>query len=66
MDCLGANSCDVSMLKARAADLDRQIHSLASVPCYDQLAVQRLKRQKGSIVGQISLIEGDLTPDIIA
>ncbi|MBY0263904.1 MAG: hypothetical protein K2P90_00510 [Holosporales bacterium] len=53
-------------LKRKKADLDHEIGLAVSVSIYDQLAVQRLKRQRLGLVERIQNIQRMLTPDIIA
>jgi hypothetical protein len=53
-------------LKKKKADLDHEIGLAISVSVYDQLAVQRLKRQRLSLMERIKSIQRMLTPDIIA
>ena len=47
-------------------DLDVAIISIEAMPNPDRLTIQRLKKKKLALKDQISLIEDDLTPDIIA
>lgn len=64
---------DVEALKARLAalrtehrDLDDVIARIAERAPYDQLQMQRLKKRKLLLKDEISKIESDLLPDIIA
>lgn len=64
---------DVEALKGRLAalrsehrDLDDVIARLAEHAPFDQLQLQRLKKRKLSLKDQISKIESELLPDIIA
>ena len=64
---------DVEALKARLAaltvehrDLDDVIARLAERAPFDQLQLQRLKKRKLALKDQISKIESELLPDIIA
>jgi hypothetical protein len=64
---------DVEALKARLAalktehrDLDDVIARLAASGPFDQLRLQRLKKRKLMLKDQISKIESELLPDIIA
>jgi hypothetical protein len=64
---------DVEALKAKLAalktehrDLDEVIARLAEHAPFDQLKLQRLKKRKLALKDQISKIESDLLPDIIA
>lgn len=56
----------LSQLKTRQADLENQISRMTSFSLYDQLAVQRLKRQTSQLKEKIQLIQSTLRPDIIA
>lgn len=53
-------------LKQEHRDLDSAIEVLLAVPGYDRLQVQRLKKRKLQLRDQISEIEDQLFPDIIA
>lgn len=64
---------DVETLKARLAalrtehrDLDEVIARVAELAPFDQLQLQRLKKRKLALKDQISKIESELLPDIIA
>ncbi len=64
---------DVEALKARLAslkiehrDLDDVIARLAERIPFDQIQLQRLKKRKLALKDQISKIESELLPDIIA
>ena len=64
---------DVEALKAKLAelmvehrDLDDVIARLAERMPFDQLQLQRLKKRKLALKDQISKIESQLLPDIIA
>ena len=64
---------DVEALKAKLADLktehrdlDDVIARLAERAPFDQLQLQRLKKRKLRLKDQISKIESELLPDIIA
>ncbi len=64
---------DVEALKAKLAalalehrDLDDVIARLSERMPYDQLQLQRLKKRKLALKDQISKLESDLLPDIIA
>jgi hypothetical protein len=64
---------DVEALKTRLArlkiehrDLDEVIARLAEHAPFDQLQLQRLKKRKLALKDQISKIESELLPDIIA
>jgi len=64
---------DVEALKAKLAtlrtehrDLDDVIARVAERAPFDQLQLQRLKKRKLMLKDQISQIESELLPDIIA
>jgi hypothetical protein len=64
---------DVEALKAKLAaltiehrDLDDVIARIAEQRPFDQLQLQRLKKRKLLLKDQISKIESELLPDIIA
>lgn len=64
---------DVEALKTKLAaltlehrDLDDVIARLAERGPFDQLQLQRLKKRKLALKDQISKIESELLPDIIA
>lgn len=53
-------------LELEHRDLDDVISRLTERAPFDQLQLQRLKKRKLSLKDQISYIEGELYPDIIA
>ena len=53
-------------LRQEHRDLDEAIHALEITRRGDQLTIKRLKRQKLHLKDQITRIEDELTPDIIA
>lgn len=64
---------DTELLKAKLAalktehrDLDEVIARLSERAPFDQLQLQRLKKRKLLLKDQISKIESELLPDIIA
>ena len=68
-----AMDLDIEALKAKLAaltvehrDLDDVIARIAEHAPFDQLQLQRLKKRKLALKDQISKIESDLLPDIIA
>jgi hypothetical protein len=68
-----AMDLDVEALKAKLAalkvehrDLDDVIARIAEARPFDQLQLQRLKKRKLLLKDQISKIESELLPDIIA
>jgi hypothetical protein len=57
---------DLSDLKNHCLSLETEIRHTTSTQLYDQLAVQRLKRQALRMREKIQKIENALTPDIVA
>jgi len=53
-------------LRTEHRDLDDVIARLSEEVPFDQLQVQRLKKRKLQLKDQISVLEGQLLPDIIA
>lgn len=53
-------------LKSEHRDLDEVIARLSAHAPFDQLQLQRLKKRKLLLKDQISKIESELLPDIIA
>lgn len=53
-------------LKTEHRDLDDVIDRLVSDPTADRLQIQRLKKRKLALKDEISAIENELLPDIIA
>ncbi len=56
----------LEVLRREHRDLDAAIDALQAEGRADQLTLKRLKKRKLSLKDQISAIEDDLTPDIIA
>ena len=56
----------LAALKTEHRDLDGVIARVAERAPYDQLQLQRLKKRKLLLKDQISKIESELLPDIIA
>ena len=56
----------LAALKSEQRDLDELIARLAERAPFDQLQLQRLKKRKLLLKDQISKIESELLPDIIA
>jgi hypothetical protein len=56
----------LTALKTEHRDLDDVITRLAERAPFDQLQLQRLKKRKLLLKDQISKIESELLPDIIA
>ena len=53
-------------LRQQHQDLDASVAALEQMPQPDQLVIARLKRRKLALRDQISVIEDQLTPDILA
>lgn len=56
----------LAVLKLEHRDLDDKIADLAQEGSFDQIQLQRLKKRKLLLKDQISKIESELLPDIIA
>lgn len=56
----------LSSLRQDHSDLDAAIQALMQVPMPDMMVIGRLKRKKLALKDQISRLDDDLTPDIIA
>ncbi len=56
----------LAMLQQEHRDLDEAIDALSQSPGADPLTIKRLKKKKLGLKDQISRIEDELTPDIIA
>ncbi len=56
----------VGALRQEHADLDASISALEALPLPDQLLIARLKRKKLALRDEISLLEDQALPDIIA
>jgi len=56
----------LEVLRQEHRDLDEAIHAMQELRRADQLTIRRLKAKKLQLKDQISKIEDDLTPDIIA
>jgi len=63
---LEALKAKLATLKTEHRDLDDVIARLAERLPFDQLQLQRLKKRKLLLRNQISKIESELLPDIIA
>ncbi len=57
---------ELSRLKQEHRDLDGAIEALERIGAGDRLQIQRLKKRKLALRDQISFIEDQITPDIIA
>ncbi len=53
-------------LRSEHRDLDAEIIAIESVADPDQLQIKRLKKRKLQLKDQITSVEDQLTPDIIA
>jgi hypothetical protein len=53
-------------LRAEHRDLDNEIVALEAAGTADQLHIKRLKKRKLQLKDQITSVEDQLTPDIIA
>jgi len=56
----------IEKLMQRHASLDKEIIALTHSIPYDQLKVQRIKKEKLAIKDQVRFLEDMLVPDIIA
>jgi hypothetical protein len=56
----------ISELRQAHQDLDAAVAALERQAVVDQLLIARLKKQKLNLRDRISLLEDQLTPDIIA
>lgn len=56
----------LSQLRQEHRDLDEEIEALVASGPFDQLLLSRLKKRKLSLRDQITQIEDDIVPDIIA
>jgi hypothetical protein len=57
---------ELSRLRQEHRDLDSAIEALERIEAGDRLQIQRLKKRKLVLKDQISFIEDQITPDIIA
>ena len=57
---------ELVQLRAEHRALDEEIVALEAVSASDHLLIKRLKKKKLAIKDQITAIEDQLTPDIIA
>lgn len=56
----------IQQLRQEHQDLDASIEALQTATLPDMLMIARLKRKKLALRDQITLLEDQLTPDIIA
>lgn len=66
MDERSEHESRLAELKARHRSLDDEIEGIKAAAGYDQLNMQRLKKEKLALRDEISRIEAILFPDIIA
>ncbi|HKR89165.1 MAG TPA: DUF465 domain-containing protein [Phenylobacterium sp.] len=68
MDALDEDALREKLAELRQdhADLDAAVNAIAISPLPDMLLIGRLKRKKLALKDEISRIEAQLTPDIIA
>lgn len=66
MDTLDVLRVKLEVLRQEHRDLDTAIDALQDRAASDMLTVQRLKKQKLQLKDQITRIEDQVTPDIIA
>ena len=63
---LEALEARLTELRQDHADLDAAVQAISLSPLPDMMLIARLKRKKLSLKDEISRIEDQLTPDIIA
>ena len=56
----------LTMLRQDHADLDAAIQALSATPLPDMMLIGRLKRKKLLMKDEITRLDDELTPDIIA
>ncbi|MFZ5749995.1 MAG: YdcH family protein [Pseudomonadota bacterium] len=66
MDYLEVLRVKLEVLRREHRDLDEAIHALEATGRGDQLTLRRLKKQKLGLKDQITRLQDQLTPDIIA
>ena len=57
---------ELDFLRQERRSVDEQISQVVRATQCDEIALQRMKRQKASLDGRISVIEAIVYPDIIA
>jgi len=57
---------ELTALRAQHRELDEEIVALEAAGGADQLLIRRLKKRKLTLKDQITAVEDQLTPDIIA
>ena len=65
---VGTNELRVKLeeLRSEHRDLDEAIQSMMTTAPFNQLQIQRLKKRKLALKDQITKLESQLLPDIIA
>ena len=66
MDATEVLRVKLEVLRTEHRDLDEAIEALQAKNSSDMLTLQRLKRRKLKLKDQITSLEGQITPDIIA
>jgi hypothetical protein len=66
MDRSGEIRSQIKEMESEHRDLDLAIARIGAEPPFDQLHVQRLKKRKLALKDQISQLNDQLLPDIIA
>ena len=66
MDATEVLRVKLEVLRTEHRDLDEAIEALQAKNSSDMLTLQRLKRRKLKLKDQITSLEGQVTPDIIA
>lgn len=57
---------ELAQLRREHRDLDEAIHALEERGTADSFTIRRLKKQKLTLKDRISILEDQITPDIIA
>ncbi|MFP6711292.1 MAG: YdcH family protein [Rhodospirillales bacterium] len=60
------NANQIKELSEKHRELDLQIERLASGPDFDQIKLQRLKKEKLALKDQLAVLGANQVPDIIA
>lgn len=61
-----AAAAKLALLRQEHGDIDASVAAVMAQPQPDQLMVARLKKKKLALRDQIVMLEGRMTPDIIA
>jgi hypothetical protein len=56
----------LAAMKVEHRELDQEIHRIVATPFHDDLEVQRMKRRKLLLKDQITWLERQLDPDVLA